>query len=111
MAEQTITNTWLIEQLQVIPVLEDAQNVVTSIHWRLNGTDGINTATMYGSAGVPEKTSSALIPYEELTEECILEWLHSVLGAETVSSYEANIAEQLKQLAKPKIISPALPWS
>ena len=102
---------WLIEQLVSYPVLGEKTNVVFSIAWRLNGTDGVNTATVYGSLNVTFDPEAPYTPYDQLTNDQIIGWVKSELGEELVLAYEANINAQLYNLANPTQVVLPLPWT
>ena len=44
--------TWVIEAMNCVPQEDGQTDVVITVHWRLNGTDGTNTATDYGWVGL-----------------------------------------------------------
>jgi hypothetical protein len=77
---------------------------VNEVHWRVDATDGEYSAGVYGSAGF---TGDLTIPYEDLTQAQVLEWVwESVDKAET----EANVLAQIEAQKHPTSAS-GLPWS
>lgn len=108
---------WIVEQLTAYPTLADKTNVVFSIAWRLNGSDGPDEnapsfhATAYGSVAVNFDPDAPYTPYDQLTQEQVLSWVKDALGTEQVSAYETSIDAQLDDLANPKQIVNPLPWS
>ena len=105
------TYTWVIEAMDCKPQEDGQTDVVITVHWRLNGTDGINTATVYGTVGLTYTQGSPLTPYADLTQGQVIAWTQDALGDEQVASLEANVAAQLANLANPPVVSPPLPWA
>ena len=106
-----ITNTWTIAQLECYPEYEGQPDVVTVVHWRLTGTDGEYTGSVYGSIGLTLDPDAPFTPYASLTQEQVIGWVKDALGAEQVASYEANVAQQIADQINPPVVTPALPWS
>jgi len=105
--------TWNIVALDVAPSLNNEVNVVKDIHWVLYGTDGVNTAAVYGSQSLEFNSKSPFTNYKDLKKVQIQNWLEEALGASQVSVLEANLDGQLNLLANPVSISSnqiGLPW-
>jgi hypothetical protein len=95
----TATINWTIQQLD----RKTADGFVTTAHWRCDATDGEYSAGVYGSAGF---SGDLTIPYEDLTQEQVLEWVwESADKAET----EANVLAQIESQKAPSTAS-GLPW-
>ena len=56
-----------------------------------------------------EKTD--YIPYADLKEEQIVEWVKASLGEEGVTATYAAIDSKIESLVNPPIITPPLPWA
>jgi len=104
------TYTWDISQLQSYPSYSGQTNVVVAIHWILTGTDGVNTATRQGAAGVEYISTSQFKPYESLTKDEIIAWAQASLGEEGVQEAIDGIDSDLKQLASQPVFT-NMPWS
>ena len=105
------TYTWKIEALDCAPSAEGQTNVVNTIHWRVNGTDGTHNATVYGTQGVAYTAGSPFTAFNSLTEAEVIGWLQSAMGAEKVAELEANLDAQIAALVTPAVVTPALPWA
>lgn len=97
---------WKIVSLECYPEHEGQENVVTIAHWTL--TEG--EAHVYGSVGFTLDPEAEFIPYADLTEAQVVEWVKGALGEEQVAAHEAAIAAQLEAIANPPVVKPALPW-
>jgi hypothetical protein len=94
-----ISYKWSIDKLQVA---ED--NLVVKAEWRVTATQDDLTASAAGTQTLVRGDS--FIPYEQLTEQQVLDWCFPTVKDEG----EAQVAGQIaRQLAK-KTSEPALPW-
>jgi len=105
-----ITNTWAVVQMDCYPELDGDTDVVFTVHWTLNGTDGTYAGSVYGSVGVSLDEGATFTPYADLTQAQVIGWVQDALGEEQVDAYEANVAEQIANQINPPVVSPALPW-
>jgi hypothetical protein len=106
----SITNTWVIEQMNCYPTSEGQTDVVFNVHWRINATDGTYNATSYGTVGVTYVAGSPYTPFADLTQAQVVGWVQAALGAEQVSTIEAGLAANIANQVSPPVVSPALPW-
>ena len=106
-----ITNTWSVVQMDAYPEYEGEPDVVFTVHWRLDGTDGTYAGSVYGSQGVTLDEGTSFTPYADLTEAQVIGWVQSAMGAEQVATYEANVAQQIEDQIDPPVVTPPLPWS
>lgn len=98
---------WTISQLE--RSLPDG--TVMTAHWRVTATDEQFGAGAYGTQSFPAKEPSdpTFVPYEQITEEMVLSWLHATMGAEQVQAYETSIAQQIEK-AKNPVSAVGTPW-
>ena len=106
-----ITNTWSVVQMDAYPELDGETDVVFTVHWQLNGTDGTYNGSVYGSVGVTLDPDAPFVPYASLTQAQVIGWVQDALGEEQVASYEANVAQQIENQINPPVVTPPLPWS
>ena len=106
-----ITNTWSVVQMDAYPELDGQADVVFTVHWQLNGTDGTYNGSVYGSVGVTLDEGASFTPYADLTQAQVIGWVQDALGEEQVASYEANVAQQIENQINPPVVTPPLPWS
>jgi hypothetical protein len=106
----TTTYTWLVEQLDCVPSLDKQTNVVSVVHWRLNGTNDTHNATVYGTQYLPYIESNLFTEYSDLTLETVIAWVQAAMGNEQIQAIKTDLDSQIVSLTNPPIISPALPW-
>jgi hypothetical protein len=86
--------------------------VVITAHWRVSKTDGAASGSVYGTISFPAKSPSdpTFIPYQDLTEAQVIQWVKDQMGANQVAAYEAAVQWQIDAQIKPTHAS-GLPWS
>jgi hypothetical protein len=95
-----MTTTWKISQLD----REVSNGFVTTAHWQAVAVDGDDIASIYATVSWAEGTPT--IPYENLTEATVLNWVwESVDKTATESALAAQIA-----LLKTPVTATGTPW-
>lgn len=101
---------WIIYRLECYPEYESILDVVFTIYWRRQATNGTYTADIYGDQTIQFNSKAPFTPYADLTEAEIIGWLENALGPETLTAQIITLDKQLENLINPPIISPPLPW-
>lgn len=102
------TITWTISQLdRSLP-----DGTVLIAHWRCEGNDAEFSGSVYGTQSFPAKDPSdaSFVPYEEITEELALTWLHEAMQEDQVRAHEDNVKNQIAKQKNPETAS-GLPWA
>jgi hypothetical protein len=97
--------------MDAYPEYEGNADVVFTVHWTLNGTDETHNGSVYGSVGLTLDSEATYVPYADLTEAQVIDWVKEALGEEAVTGYEANVAQQIADQINPPVVTPQLPWS
>jgi hypothetical protein len=105
------TYTWVISQLDCYPQQDDHTDVVFTVHWRRQATDGTYSADIYGSQGVTLAPDAPFTPYEDLTFDQVVGWLEEAFGPELLAAQVAALDKQIENQINPPVVSPPLPWS
>ena len=79
-------------------------DIVTTVHWSAIKQDDEFTASSYGSVSV--EAGDTVIPFDELTEDTVIEWVESKLD---LVELENNLDAQLESQKNPVQVS-GLPW-
>jgi hypothetical protein len=90
--------------------LDGHTNVVQSVYWRVNGTDGTHNSTAYGVARISFDPGVPFTDYANLTADQVIGWAKDFLGSTQVSNIEAGLEDAIARQINPPVISPALPW-
>ena len=99
---------WQIEQLNCYPQAEGQTDVVFTVHWRLTGTDGTYSGTVYSTCGVTYVAGEPYTPYADLTQDQVLGWIWA--SGVDKDSAEAAVQTQIDNQINPPVVSPQLPW-
>ena len=95
-----MTTTWTISTLDS----NTADGFVTTAHWQATAVDGEHSASAYATVSWAEGTPT--IPYENLTEATVLNWVWESVDKEaTESALAAQIA-----LQKAPVTASGTPW-
>ena len=96
------TYKWVISDLQAKIQYGELSNVIDTIHWRYQATDGEHTADVYGSVGLEAPEADSFIPADELTVADVEAWLESKLDVEALKE---GLDAQLDAIANPTHVS------
>jgi hypothetical protein len=96
--------TWKIVQLE----RQTADGYVFTVHYTVFAEDGTYSASSYGSVGL--ERGDTLIPYSDLTEDIVVDWLQNALGKDQVTAICNALQAQIDEQAAPTKVS-GLPWS
>jgi len=103
----TTAFTWDIAQLE----RNCADGVVFTAHYTIAATDGIYSASAYGSIGLEQPDPDNIIPFAELTKNLVIGWVQDKLGGqEKVDEISAALQAQLDEQAAPTKAQ-GVPWS
>ena len=93
---------WNCKTVDVHPTEAGEKDVVYNVHWIVTGiSDEIDPegnayqATTIGTQTVPLDPKSEFIPFEDLTNEIVVDWTKDAMGAEQVTSIEAGIQQAI----------------
>jgi len=107
-----ITYDWNCKTVDVHPQEEGETDVVYNVHWIVTGTSdqldpqgNAYVATNIGTQTVPLDPETPFIPFEDLTNEVVVEWTKEAMGEEQVTQIEENIASQIGELENPTSIT------
>jgi hypothetical protein len=103
-----MTILWIIERLLVRPTEGTLTDVVITADWRCNGSQDQYSGTCYGSASFAPPSGSGFTPYEDLTQEQVLNWCFA--NGVDQKAIEANVTQQINDQINPPVIAPPLPW-
>ncbi len=102
----TTTFTWDIAQLEI----NTADGVVYTAHYTIAATDGIYSASAYGSIGLEQPDPKNIIPFAKLTKDLVIGWVQEKLGGdEKVEEIETQLQAQLDEQAAPTKAQ-GVPW-
>ena len=80
------------------------------VHWTASQTDGDFTASTYSTASFTKEDGINYVPYADLTEAAVIEWVKGSLGAEGVAAVDAALAANIADQKAPKTAT-GTPWN
>jgi hypothetical protein len=93
---------WVISNLVAKIQEGELENIIETVHYRYQATDGEHTADVYGSVGLEAPDAENFKPFEEVTEADVIAWLESKLDVEAM---QEGLSKQLDAIANPTHVS------
>jgi hypothetical protein len=106
------TYTWNVTALYT-ETIDGEQNYVVIANYEVVGVDGTYTASLSNIARFSTASVSPFIPYADLTEDTVIDWIQQDLGTDGVSNLEACIQGQINSQINPPTVpvNTPLPWA
>jgi hypothetical protein len=98
--------TWTISNLD----RNTSDGFVNTVHWTASQVDGDFTASTYSTVSFTKEDGINYVPYANLTEASVVEWVKGSLGAEGVAAVDAALAANIAEQKAPKVAT-GTPWS
>ena len=92
--------TWTLKQVT------SEGDLITHAYYHVSATDGENTVETEGNYYFTGK--EIIVPYAEVREKTILDWINDETTTNEVSSIKSRLDEQLLELKKKKTVG--FPW-
>lgn len=102
---ETSNIIWSVVQLE----RNKEDDMVYTVHYRADIVDCNCNVGSYGSIGLSPADPKNKIPFEELTEELVIEWVKSTLGKERVDELENSLISQIEYKKNPPSLT-GTPW-
>jgi len=99
---------WSIISMETQKQLDGLTDVVISANWMCN--DDANIVRTSGTA-IFTPPQSSYIPYDQLTEPQVLQWVFDSLGEDRVFAIEAALQAQLDYMQNPPVVILPNPWA
>lgn len=108
-----ITYTWKITGLKTREVA-GTQGAVVQTYWEKIGTDENGNEGKFSGATPftpdPTDTSGPFIPFEQLTEQDVINWIKTVVVGSYEEHVNGKIQEQIEAKTRP-VVEAAMPWA
>ena len=104
------TYTWDCRTVDTYPSHTDANevtesDVVYNVHWRLTGTDEVNSTTSIGTQSVSVEDLSGFTAFDTVVHADVVGWVEAAMGEEAVASLKSGLDTQLAELATPTTVT------
>ena len=106
------TYPWAVTSLYTETV-NDEQDYVVIANYTVIGVDDTYSAELSNIARFSTASVSPFIPYADLTEDIVIDWIQQELGPDGVSNLEACIQGQINSQINPPVVpvNTPLPWA
>ena len=91
-----ITYSWEFLTLECYPTSSGYNDVVSNVHWKLNAKLNDYTAHVIGTQALTFNTESTFIPFNELTENVVKEWVFDAMGETQVTNKQTRLGIDLQ---------------
>ena len=109
-----ITYTWKVTSLKVKDVSDTRPSAVVQTYWQKIGTDENGNVGSFSGATPftldPNDDSGPFIPFADLTEEDVLNWIKTVVVGSYEEHVNGKIQEQINEKINP-VTEQSLPWA
>lgn len=102
--------SWVVTQMVCYPEVEGEANVVFQVYFDVRGVEGQTDACVPSFVNLAYKPGQSFIPFSQLTNDMVIEWVKSEMGNAAVRDIEAMLQQRLEDRKNPPIIRPNLPW-
>lgn len=103
---------WDCKTVDAYPLVGEDPDVVYNVHWIVTGvSDQLDPqgnpyqARSIGTQALSTDDITDFIPFEDLTNEIVVEWTKGAMGEEEVTSIEASIQSQINSLITPASVT------
>ena len=99
---------WDFPQFDCAASENGLSNVVKTIHWRITGTDGDHSASVYGTCGLDEADAQNFTAFASITKD----WAISAVSEKIdVDQSKSSIESAIADLKSPKTLHVAPPFA
>ena len=108
------TFTWSVNALYTVDAGAQEPNYVVNCLWTLAGVDGDYNASIDGNTQFEvNQEQTDFVPYAQLTEALVIQWVQEALGETGVANFEANVNGQIESQKNPPVApqNTPLPWA
>ena len=102
-----MAHEWSVVAMDYTVSQDGNTNVVHTVHWRVEKTEGDHTGSSYGSVAL-EAPGETFVEWADITAETAVGWAKAALSDE-VASIEASVDAELAEAATPTV-GVGVPW-
>ena len=102
------TFSWIVKQL-LTQTIDGEQDYVVIANYEVIGVDGEYTSSISDSARFSTANVDNFIPYQDLTNDIVVDWIQSRLGVDGVANYESSIQGQIDSQINPPVTPEVTP--
>ena len=107
-----VTYNWNCRTVDAYVEQNAEADVVYNVHWIVTGTsdeldpqDNPYSATSIGTQTLDTSEITNFIPFDQVTNEEVVDWTQAAMGPQQVASIETGIASQIESMIHPTTIT------
>ena len=105
------TITWVVTKMLCYPTIDNQADVVFQVYFDVRGVQGETDACVPSFANLAYKPSQSFIPFDQLTNDMVIEWVKAEIGNSAVRDIESMLEQRLQERINPPVVTPELPWA
>lgn len=102
---------WKIEQIIGWPQQGVFQDVVTTVQWSYEATDGQYSAKESGATALQPPTAENFVPLDQLTEQKCVEYVENELQEWFIQDMKTRLKQQIEKQKQAAPVVLPLPWN
>ena len=106
------TYNWNCKTVDAYPLVGENADVVYNVHWRVTAvSDQVDPegsayqASAIGTQVLDTEDITDFIPFDQLTNDQVVDWVKAAMGEERVSSLESSLQSQIDNLITPTSVT------
>jgi len=107
-----ITYDWNCKTVDAYPSAGGNTNIVYNVHWRVTAvSDQVDSegnafeASAIGTQVLNTEDTAGFIPFDQLTNGQVTQWVKSAMGEESVNNLESSLQFQIDNLITPPSVT------
>ena len=107
-----VTYNWNCRTVDAYVEQNEEADVVYNVHWIVTGTsdevdpqDNPYSATSIGTQTLDTSEITNFIPFDQVTNEEVVDWTQAAMGPQQVASIETGIASQIESMIHPTTVT------
>lgn len=102
--------SWDLKKVEVYPSLDDNENVIHRVHWRLTATDTENlnelgtrniTEQEIGVVDLDTSNITEFIDFDSLDKATVERWVENSIGTHNLTMFKENLKKRINDIVNP----------
>lgn len=108
---EEVIYSWLFSNFRVQRVQNTLEDVIITVDWRRVAQSDTLTADIYGQVSLTTPDPENFIPFDQITEQQVTDWVVQALTPAQVAEWDASLATNLEQQRNPPVVNLSAPWT
>lgn len=103
--------SWIVTTMDVIPATDANINVVIRAYYTFSAHDSGHSASINSVQEFVLDPNKDFIPYENLTQSDVVEWIKVAMGMDQLKALENELAVAINDQKNPPSVTLPPPWA